>query len=116
MKNTFERRRFKRIETRRNVVIAYENSDEFHNAELIDNSSYGVCFQSPHPFQTGARIYIITENQPIDDFNDKFTEAYFADVKWCRKVEGQYRIGVAIAMSDLLDTSIYKRIENVAEH
>ena len=115
LKNTLERRLFKRIEARRDVAIAHENSDNFLNAELIDHSSHGVCFLSTHPFQVGVRIYIITENQPIDDFNDKFTEAYFADVIWCGKSEDQYRIGAAIAKTDLLDTTISNEIPNVSE-
>ena len=115
MKRTLERRRFKRIEAKRDVIIARENSDNFFNAELIDHSSHGVCFLSTHPFQVGERIYIITENQPIDDFNDKFTEAYFADVIWCGKSEDQYRIGASIAKTDLLDTAVLKDISNISE-
>jgi hypothetical protein len=115
LKDTLERRLFKRIEARRDIVIARENSDNFLNAELIDHSSHGVCFLSTHPFQVGARINIMTENQPIDDFNDKFTEAYFADVIWCGKSKDQYRIGAAIAMTDLLDTAISNEIPNVSE-
>jgi len=115
LKKTLERRLVKRIEARRDVVIAFENSDDFLNAELIDHSSHGVCFLSTHPFQVGARIYIITENQPIDDLNDKFTEAYFADVIWCEKSEERYRIGAAIVKTDLLDTATSKEIPDVIE-
>jgi hypothetical protein len=115
LKNTLERRQFKRIEARRDVVIAPENSDNFLNVKLIDHSSHGVCFLSTHPFQVGTRIYIFTQNQPIDDFNDKFTEAYFADVIWCGKTEDQFRIGASIAKTDLLDTAISNKIPNVIE-
>jgi hypothetical protein len=115
LKDALERRLFKRIEARRDIVIARENSDNFLNAELIDHSSHGVCFLSTHPFQVGARINIMTENQPIDDFNDKFTEAYFADVIWCEESEDQYRIGAEIAKTDLLDTAISNEIPNVSE-
>ncbi len=116
MENTFERRKAKRIEKRRDVVIAHENSDNFYNAELIDHSPDGVCFQSTHLFQTGTRIYLMTKNKPIDDLNDRFTEAYFADIIWCRELEGQYRVGASIARSELVDYSIYNRISNVEEH
>jgi len=115
LKDALERRLFKRIEARRDIVIARENSDNFLNAELIDHSSHGVCFLSTYPFQVGARINIMTENQPIDDFNDKFTEAYFADVIWCEESEDQYRIGAEIAKTDLLDTAISNEIPNVSE-
>ena len=93
MKNKLERRISKRLETRRDVVVAYANSDDFHNAELIDHSSHGVCFHSAIPFQAGGKIYIMTRNKPIDDFKDGFTEAYFKKVIWCRKLGAQYRIG-----------------------
>ncbi len=115
MKNTPERRLFKRIEAKRDVVIARENSDNFLKAELINHSSHGVCFLSTHPFQVGERIYIITKNLPIDDFNDKITEAYCAYIIWCGKPEDRYRIGAAIAKTDLLDIAIASVLTNVSE-
>ena len=113
MTDSIERRLCTRIEVRRDVIIARENSDNFLSAELINHSSVGICFLSPHPFKVGTRIYIITENQPIDDFNDKFTEAYFADVVWCVKSVDRYRIGAAIAKTDLSDTTISNDVPNV---
>ena len=115
MKNEPERRLIKRIAIRRDVLIAPENSDNFHNARLINYSSKGVCLQSTHSFQVSTRIYIITENQPIDDFCDKFAEANFANVIWCRESEGQYRIGAAIAKTNQLETFICSSIPNVYE-
>ena len=101
MKVEIERRLTKRIELRRDVLIAAENSDNFHNARLINYSSNGICLRSAHPFQVKARIYIITENQPIDDFNDEFPEAYCADILWCEYSGAGYRMGVAMAKTDL---------------
>lgn len=115
MKNTPERRRFKRIGAIRDVVIARENSDNFLNAELINHSSHGVCFLSTHPFQVGERIYIITRNQPIDDFNDKFTEAYFADIIWRKKSKDGYRVGAEIVKTDLLDLANANVLSKVSE-
>ena len=66
-------------------------------------------------FPYRRKIYIITKNQPIDDFNDKITEAYFAYIIWCGKSEDQYRIGAAIAKTDLLDIALANAITNVSE-
>ena len=115
MENAPERRLFKRIEAKRAVVIAREDSDNFLKAELINHSSHGVCFLSTHPFHAGERLYIITKNQPIDDFNDKITEAYCAYIIWCGKSEDRYRIGAAIAKTDLLDIAIANALTNVSE-
>ena len=104
---------FTRVAKRRDVVIALENSDNFFDAKLINHNTHGVCLLSTHPFQIGERIYIITENQPIDDFNEKFIEAYFANVIWCRISGDHYRIGAAIAKTDLLNTLISSEIPDV---
>ena len=115
MKNGPERRKTKRVKMRRDVLIAPENSDNFHNARLTNYSSKGACLQSTHPFQVSSMIYIITENQPIDDFNNKFAEAHYANVIWCRKSKSQYRIGAKIAEANQLETVISNDIPNVHE-
>ena len=96
LESEINREMLKSIEIGRHVFIAYENSDEFYNAELIDYSSQSLRFQSETPFNTGNRIYIITRNKPIDDLDDKFIEAYFAEVIWCKKYEDRYFIGALI--------------------
>ena len=106
----------KRTMSSRDVVIAYEDSDDFHNAELIDHTSQSICFLSATPFQTGKRIYIMTTSKQIDDFDDKFTEAYFAEVVWCKKFNLQYAIGAEIEKFDLLDTYRCSCVKDVAEH
>ena len=110
MNDANERRLFKRIETRRDVIIVPENSDEFNKAVLIDHSSNGVCFLSAHPFQIDTRIYIITDNKPIDDFNEKYIEAYFANIIWCKEKEAQYCIGAEVVKAELKDPDISDKI------
>ncbi len=103
MEDTIEKRGSDRVKTRRDVIIAKENSDLFFNAELIGYSWFGICFLSKCPFQAGTLIYVITDNHPIDDFNDEITEAYFVNVICCNKSDNRYRIEAAVVETGILD-------------
>ena len=115
MEDTIEKRGSERVETRRDVIIVKENSDLSFSAEMIDFSPHGICLLSKCPIQAGTQIYVITDNHPIDDFNDEITEAYFVHVIWCNKSENRYRIGAAVVETGILDIPISGKTQELFE-
>jgi len=115
MEDTIEKRGSERDGTRREVIIVKENSDLFFSAELIDFSSNGICLLSKCPVQAGTQIYVITDNHPIDDFDDEITEAYFVHVIWCNKSKNRYRIGAAVVETGILDIPISNKTQELFE-
>ena len=91
-----EKRNSRRCELKRPVVFAHHDSDTFYNADLLNYSDFGARLQSDHSLNPGARIYIMTENEPIDDSAVEFPESCFAEVVWCKQSENFYISGIRI--------------------
>jgi hypothetical protein len=92
-----EKRGSERFKLDRPIVYAYLNSDKFFKADILNYSSGGVCFQSNHPIKAKEGIYIMTDDSPIDDLSSEFYEGCFAEVIWCKKFSGFYKIGAKYA-------------------
>ena len=92
-----ENRNSERYEFVRPIVYAYRNSAKFFSACILNYNTAGICLQSNYPIPSGIQIYIMTEDGPIDDFVDVVDESFLAEIVWCEKLNGSYKIGVRYA-------------------
>ena len=88
-----ENRNSERVEFVRPIVYAYRNSAKFFNASILNYNTAGICLQSNHPIASGIQIYIMTEDEPVDDFGGVVDESFLAEIVWCEKLNGFYKIG-----------------------
>ena len=65
------------------IVYAYEDSNEFHPAKLLKHGINCLCFASKEPVAVGAKIYVLTQDFPIEGINLKIYEGCFAQVEEC---------------------------------
>ena len=98
MQKTGERRVFERYDIDAPLVFAYHDTDEFFQAVMCNYSNEGMCFNTSEAVDPGSDIYIMMENYSSDDLHAELYEGYFAEVKWCRRLQTQevsgYRVGV----------------------
>ena len=93
-----ERRVFDRHDLDAPIVYAYQNTDQFINAEMCNYSKDGMCFKTTNEINPGSDIYIMMENYSPDTIHAELYEGYFAEVKWCRQPKEpkvpEYKVGV----------------------
>ena len=69
------------------IIYAYEDSDVFYPATLLKHAINCLCFVSKEPIAMGEKIYIFTQDFPIEGANLKIYEACFAQVEECKKTD-----------------------------
>ena len=69
------------------IIFAYEDSDLYYPAKLLKHSTDCLCFASKAPVAIGKKIYIMTQDYPIEATYLKIYEACLALVEECKKNE-----------------------------
>ena len=69
------------------IIYAYEDSDVFYPAMLLKHGINCLCFASKKPIAMGEKIYIFTQDFPIEGANLRIYEACFAQVEECKKTD-----------------------------
>ena len=69
------------------VIYAYEDSDVFYPAKLLRHGINCLCFASQESITEGQKIFIMTQDFPIEGTNIRIYEGCFAQVDECKKYE-----------------------------
>ena len=69
------------------IIYAYEDSDVFYPAKLLKHGINCLCFASKEPIALGEKIYIFTQDFPIEGANLRIYERYIAQVEECKKAD-----------------------------
>jgi hypothetical protein len=69
------------------IIYAYEDSDVYYPAKLLKHGIDCLCFASKEPIPEGEKIYIMTQDFPIEGTNLRIYEGCFAQVEECKKYE-----------------------------
>ena len=69
------------------IVFAYEDSDIFYAAKLLNHGERCLCFVTEEPIGRGLEIYVLCQNFPLDSENFKIFEGCFAQVEDCKKIK-----------------------------
>ena len=69
------------------MIYAYEDSDVFYPAKLLRHGINCLCFASKEPIAKGKRIYILTQDFPIDGADLRIYEGCFAQIEECKKID-----------------------------
>ncbi|MES0446381.1 MAG: hypothetical protein ABUJ92_07520 [Desulfobacterales bacterium] len=69
------------------IVFAYANSDTFYPATLLRHGRNDLCFATEHSIAEGEKIYIMTQDYPLDDANLKIYEGCLAKVHGSKKIK-----------------------------
>ena len=69
------------------IIYAYEDSDVYYPAKLLKHGIDCLCFVSKEPIPEGEKIYIMTQDFPIEGTNLRIYEGCFAQVEECKKYE-----------------------------
>ena len=69
------------------IIFAYEDSDLYYPAKLLNHGTDCLCFTSKEPIAIGKKIYIMTQDYPIEDPYLKIYETCLARVEECKKNE-----------------------------
>jgi len=69
------------------IIYAYEDSDVFYPAKLLKHGINCLCFASKEPITMGEKIYIFTQDFPIEGANLRIYEGCFAQVEECKKTD-----------------------------
>ena len=69
------------------IIYAYEDSDVFYPAKLLKHGINCLCFASKEPIALGEKIYIFTQDFPIEGPNLRIYEGSFAQVEECKKTD-----------------------------
>ncbi len=72
------------------IIYAYEDSDVFYPASLLKHGLNCLCFTSKEPIAKGEKIYIFTQDFPIEGANLRIYEGCFAQVEECKKTDNLY--------------------------
>jgi hypothetical protein len=67
------------------IIYAYEDSDVFYPAKLLKHGINCLCFASKKPIEKGKRVYILTQDFPIEGDSLKIYEGCFAQIQGCKK-------------------------------
>ena len=68
------------------VIYAYEDSDVFYPAKLLKHGINCLCFTSKEPIEKGKRVYILTQDFPIEGDSLRIYEGCFAQIQECKKI------------------------------
>jgi hypothetical protein len=69
------------------IIYAYEDSDVFYPAKLLRHGINCLCFASQESIMEGEKIFIMTQDFPIEGTNIRIYEGCFAQVEECKKYE-----------------------------
>jgi hypothetical protein len=69
------------------IIYAYEDSDVFYPAKLLKYRRNCLCFASKAPIAIGEKIYIFTQDFPIEGASLRIYEGSFAQVEECTKTD-----------------------------
>jgi hypothetical protein len=69
------------------IIYAYEDSDVFYPAKLLKHGINCLCFASKEAIAMGEKIYIFTQDFPIESANLRIYEGCFAQVEECKKTD-----------------------------
>ena len=69
------------------IIYVHEDSDVFYPAKLLKDGINWLCFASKEPVALGEKIYIFTQDFPIEGPSPKIYEGSFAQVEECRKTD-----------------------------
>ncbi len=69
------------------IIYAYEDSDLYYPAKLLKHGTNCLCFTSKEPIAEGEKIYIMTQDLPIEGEYLRIYEGCFARVEECKKNE-----------------------------
>ena len=98
MTHSEEKRAYKRYELNTPVIYAYQDSDQFAEAQMRNYCEGGMCFEAWSSIEPGSNIYIMMENFSPDTIDAEFYDGYRAEVRWCRKIslenDREFKIGV----------------------
>ena len=68
------------------IIYAYENSDNFYAAMLLSHGERCLCFATEEPIVRGLKIYVLSQNFPLESENFKIFQGCFAQVADCKKL------------------------------
>ena len=69
------------------IIYAYEDSDVFYPAMLLKHGINCLCFASKEPIAMGEKIYIFTQDFPIDGAQLRIYEGSFIQIEECKKTD-----------------------------
>ena len=69
------------------IIYAYEDSDVFYPARLLKHGINCLCFVSKEPIAKGEKIYIFTQDFPIEGAKLRIYEGCFAQIEECKKTD-----------------------------
>ena len=69
------------------IIYAYEDSDVCYPAKLLKHGINCLCFASQEPIAKGGKIYIFTQDFPIEGANHRIYEGCFAQVEECKETD-----------------------------
>ena len=69
------------------IIYAYKDSDVFYPAKLLRHGKNCLCFASQESITVGEKIFIMTQDFPIEGTNFRIYEGCFAQVEGCKKYE-----------------------------
>lgn len=103
-----ERRSEKRYHCEAKIRWSYFNQGGFYVAKIINCSTNGNYFETPHEIKPGSTILILLENllSKIIIFDDPFClrAVSLAEVKWCKELskDGNSYFGVGVRHLDII--------------
>jgi hypothetical protein len=69
------------------IIYAYEDSDVCYPAKLLKHGINCLCFASKEPIAKGGKIYIFTQDFPIDGAQLRIYEGSFIQIEECKKTD-----------------------------
>ena len=67
------------------ILYALENSNNFYAAKLLNHGERCLCFATEEPIERGLKIYVLSQNFPLESENFKIFQGCFAQVADCKK-------------------------------
>ncbi len=103
------------------IIYAYEDSDLFYPAMLLKHGINCLCFASREPIAMGKKVYILTQDFPIESDSLEVYEGCFAQVKECRKFDlfekwHSYRIQCETISGKAISTGANELSAEISDH
>lgn len=94
------------------IIYAYEDSDIFYPAKLLRHGINCLCFASQESITEGEKIFIMTQDFPIEGTSIKIYEGCFAQVEECKKYEDIINAASYLIRGKALSGKTMKRDSN----
>ena len=94
------------------IIYAYEDSDIFYPAKLLRHGINCLCFASQESITEGEKIFIMTQDFPIEGTSIKIYEGCFAQVEECKKCEDIISAATYLIRGKALSGKTMKRDSN----